>query len=552
MGQYLLSLILYSKTSLLWQFDNNKADTLGGAIHVSNLTFNGNTIVKFNNNEAGYGGGVFSHNLTITMKKASTMTFINNSADNGGAIFISASILLITEHTNVTFLNNTAEKDGGAIYLDEYTDALFENSSMTTLTCNAADNHGEAIYTKIAQSTNFFNLSVTKFSNNTAGMAGNSLYIDVVMSCNDSCFADRVTGIIPSDKEVITSPNKIQLHYPAKSISNDSIEYGKYYMTNIMLGQEIKINPCLLDYQKMPAEVIQFKIIGESHDDYLIHGSEYASVSCNHTIKGISIVGNQFLSSLPLNYSIHFTSHATHKSISTNLVIELSQCHPGFQYQSESKKCECYNNSEIIYCSGSSSTIKRGYWFGNVTGIPTVTFCPINYCNFTCCKTTNQYYELSPLRVNQCKSHRSGTACGSCEEGYTLYFDSPECIDVNKCTTGQKILIITLTVVYWFTIIVAVFIIMYYQVEIGYFYAIAYYYSVVDILLSQYTDTSKMLYGTITIFSSITKITPQFLGHLCLMKNISGIDQQFIHYVHPLFVSAILPAGQLKFPKGFQ
>ena len=134
----------------------------------------------------------------------------------------------------------------------------------------------------------------------------------------------------------------------------------------------------------------------------------------------------------------------------------------------------------------------------------------------------------------------AGTACGSCEEGYTMCFDSPECVDVNKCTTGQTTLIVTLTVFYWFIIIVAVFIIMYYQVGIGYFYVVTYYYSVVDILLGQYTDTSNVLYHTVTIFSSIARITPQFLGQLCLSKDASGIDQHFIHYIHPLAVSTIL------------
>ena len=521
------------------QFNNNKADTLGGALHVSNLTFNGNTVMNFNNNEAGYGGSVFSHNSTITMGQKSTVTFINNRAENGGAIFISASTILLTESINVIFINNTATRDGGAIYYDEQSNALFMNSSTITLTSNTADNHGGAIYTKITQSTKFFNLSKTNFSNNTAGMAGNSLYIDVAMSCNDSCFVDRVAGIIPSDKEIVTSPNKVILHYPAQSISNDSVEYEKYYINNIMLGQEININPCVLDYHKIPGEVTQFKIIGEIHDNYFLQGSEYASVSCNHTIKGISLVGNQLISNSHLNYSIFFTSYS-HESISTNLVVELSPCHPGFQYHSKSKKCECYNTSETVLCSGSSSIIKRGYWFGSVAGIPTVTFCPINYCNFTCCKATNQYYELSPVRVNQCKSHRSGTACGSCEEGYTLSLDSPKCVDVNKCTTGQRALIIALTVLYWFIIIVAVFIIMYYKVEIGYFYAVTYYYTVVDLLLGQYTDKSNLLYGAISVFSSIARITPQFLGQLCLMKNISGIDQQFIHYVHPLAISTIL------------
>ena len=40
--------------------------------------------------------------------------------------------------------------------------------------------------------------------------------------------------------------------------------------------------------------------------------------------------------------------------------------------------------------------------------------------------------------------------------------------------------------------------------------------------------------------SSFSKITPQFLGELCLTTGMSGIDQQFIHYTHPLAVIVIL------------
>ena len=40
--------------------------------------------------------------------------------------------------------------------------------------------------------------------------------------------------------------------------------------------------------------------------------------------------------------------------------------------------------------------------------------------------------------------------------------------------------------------------------------------------------------------SSFSKITPQFLGELCLTTGMSGIDQQFIHYIHPTAVLLIL------------
>ena len=529
------------------QFDDNRATTLGGALYISNLTFNGNAAVTFNNNESLLNrGALYSSNSSITMKQKSTVSFTNNSAENGGAVFISVSTLLVSECSNVTFNNNTAEEDGGAIYLNSQVNVILTNSSTVTLNSNTADQYGGAVYSRLTQNANQFIISEINYSDNIARMAGNLLYIDVARSCDDSCVTEEIVGISPSGEEIATSPIKLRLYHPARCISNNTVACKTYYIDNIMLGQPITINACLLDYYNKPTEVTQFKIIGKNHQNYFIRGSEYASISCNHTIEGISIIGSKPVSSLPLNYSVLFTSDTTvtrksvRKIISVNLIIGLSPCHPGFQYQNKSQECECYNASGVVYCSASTSAIRRGYWFGNVNGIPTVTFCPINYCNFTCCKTTNGYYELSPERVNQCRSRRSGIACGSCEEGYTLSFDSAECINVSRCTTGQTILTITLTVIYWFVVVIAVFIIMYYQVGIGYFYAITYYYSVVDILLSQHTDISNGLYIMITIISSVAKVTPQFLGHLCLLENMSGIDQQFIHYIHPIAISMML------------
>ena len=512
----------------------------------------GNTAITFNNNRAVLNGGaLYSDHSSIIVKQKPTLEFTQNSAENGGAIF--TSTLLVSEYSVVTFHSNTAEQDGGAIYLNDEGGLIFDNSSTVTLISNTADNYGGAIYSNITQNTKYFNISKINFSGNTANAAGNLLYIDVPKSCDANCLTDRTVGVSNGtihdslvEKKIATSPSTLKLQHPAKCIDNDTTECENYYIDNIMLGQEVTIDACVLDYYNNPAEVTQFQIIGEDHENYIVQGSEYTSISCNHTIEGLSIVGNKSISDLSLNYSVLFTSmlhnafSSARKIISVNLTVGLSPCHPGFQYNSESQKCECYSNSDVVYCSDSSSAIRRGYWFGRVTGIQTVTFCPINYCNFTCCKTTNGYYHLSPVRVNQCRSHRSGSACGNCEEGYMLSYDSPECISDDKCTTGQTILVATLTVLYWFVVIVAVFIIMYYRLGIGYFYAVTYYYSVVDILLSQYIDLSNGLYIMVTIMSSVAKVIPQFLGQLCLFKGMSGIDQQFMHYLHPLAVSLIL------------
>ena len=133
-----------------------------------------------------------------------------------------------------------------------------------------------------------------------------------------------------------------------------------------------------------------------------------------------------------------------------------------------------------------------------------------------------------------------GTACSSCTNGYTLSFDSTKCVNVDSCTAGQTVLVILLTVTYWIVIVALVFAMMYFKVPIGYLYSITYYYSIVDILLSQSLYDSSGLYLTISIMSSFSKITPQFLGELCLTTGMSGIDQQFIHYIHPTAIILIL------------
>ena len=92
------------------------------------------------------------------------------------------------------------------------------------------------------------------------------------------------------------------------------------------------------------------------------------------------------LTNFTITITLNIALNSNWKQISVNLIIELSPCHPGFWQYSKSRTCECYNTSDIVFCSGSSSTIKRGYWFGSVTKKPTVAICPINYCNLLAVK----------------------------------------------------------------------------------------------------------------------------------------------------------------------
>ena len=540
------STIIFKDTSTI-SFYNNSA-LYGGAVSANDnsiVTVTGSSVLSFVNNEASQSGGVgyFSYYCNVIMEQDAMVTFDNNKALQGGALsFNNKASFLSKENSIAFFYNNSATVDGGSV-------AVLTNSKLTlqdevTINFNnSRANYGGAILLDAsAVMVNSSDKSSITFTNNIARVVGNLIYQDVVDSCNRSCLTDRVVGI--SNEFIATPQKELKFYDPAICIDDDNdTQCNSYYVQDIMLGSDIVIPACVLDHYNHSVESTQFLVQSESNSTYYISGPGQVLIGCNK-FEGISILGNQSLSnstnlSVKINLNID-NNIAYWKQISVTLIVELSKCHLGFWQWSNSQKCECYNANNIVYCSGSSSTIKRGYWFGSVTGKPTVTFCPINYCNFTCCETSNGYYHLSPVRNDQCSSHRSGTACGSCKDGYTLSFDSTVCLKAESCTAGQTILVIMLTVTYWIVMVILVFAIMYYKVGIGYLYCITYYYSIVAIILSQNLQASKGLYLTVSIMSSFSKITPQFLGELCLTTGMSGIDQQFIHYIHPAAVLLII------------
>ena len=526
-------------------FHHNRA-FYGGAILAndhSNITVMGNSVLSFVSNEViQCGGAVYFCQGNFIIAQKSILLFDYNKALEGGALCINyRTKTLLEENSIVVFYNNLATVGGGAVkVLNESSIILYDHINIKFANNNAQ--YGGAIFldtTSIMVNCSYKNCM--NFTNNIAKVLGNSIYQDATKYCNSSCLRDRLIGI--SGEFVATPPNELKFNDPAICIDNDNdTQCNSYYIQNIMLGTEIVIPACVLDYYTQPIDSTQFLVQSEINSSYVVNGPKQILISCD-TFEGISIIGNQSLSK-SVNFSTNITLNTAinpnWKQILINLVTELTPCHLGFWQYPKSEKCECFNASDIVFCSGSSSTIKRGYWFGSVTGKPTVTFCPISYCNFTCCETSNGYYHLSPVRDNQCRSHRSGAACGSCEEGYTLSFDSVECVHVNECSIGWTILVLALVVIYWIIIIVAVFSMMHFKVAIGYLYGITYYYSVVDLLLSQNWYQLGALYTTINIMSSITNIIPQFLGQFCFITNMSGIDQQFIHYIHPVAISLFL------------
>ena len=528
-------------------FHDNTA-SFGAAISANdhcNIILMGNSSLLIAHNEAmqSGGGGYLNYSSNFIIQENTSITVIGNKALHGGGICIkNKAKMLFKGNSNALFCKNVASVGGGAVKV--FNDSMFTSRDRTTInfTDNNAQYGGALFLDANAVMINNSDNTGIYFINNIAKLLGDSVFQEATWLCNSSYKINRTLVGINSEF-IATPPSELKFYHPAICIDEDNdTQYKQYYVQNVMLGKEIAIPACVLDYYNHSVHSAQFKVQNEKHLIYNNSGPNQVLISYGQSER-VNITGNQSLSN-SINFTINFTLNVAlnpnWKHISVNLIVELSPCHPGFWQHPNSIKCECYNANDIVFCSDSSSMIKRGYWFGNVTGKPTVVFCPINYCNFTCCETSNGYYQLSPVRDNQCRSHRSGIACGGCEKGYTLSFDSIECLNLNGCTTGQTILVVVLTILYWIVIIVTVFSLMHFKVGIGYLYAITYYYSVVDLLLNQNWYLSSVLNTTINVISSTAKIIPQYLGNFCFIKNMSGIDQQFIHYMHPVAVSLFL------------
>ena len=528
-------------------FNNNEASINGGAVYCqssSHITFDGNSRVTFNNNEASVdGGAVYVLLSSVTFEGDISVNFTSNTAENGGTISAVKSSITFAEQPQLWFFNNLATASGGAIHLSDHFFVNICNNSHITFYHNNANSRGGAIYCDLTKSTEnkiIFNTTDIVFGDNT-DLTGSDVYVDIPSSCDEMCLNNNLInkGYNHFNGVIKTSPKKLEFKDSAVTCIDNNYTNCRTYLTrNIMLGEEIIINACVKDYYNQPAGPTQFVLSSEDQNHHIIE-SDNVLISCK-VFGGVSVGGKIVLDAT--NYSVIITSYedsiSNIREFFIELIIALSPCHPGFHY--DNTTCVCYSDSDIVSCSGSASSIKRGYWFGVVDDKATVTICPRSYCNFTCCETANGFFELSPVRANQCNSQRSGTACSSCNEGFTLSFDSNECVSVDNCTTGQTVLVVALAILYWVVIVILVFIMTYYHVGIGYLYAITYYYSVVDILLSEHLYSSQGLFTFVSIMSSIAKVTPQFLGQLCLVTDMSGIDQQFIHYVHPLAVSIII------------
>ena len=467
------------------------------------------------------------HISDSTVKFGGSILFINNLAEKGAAVYIDENTqIAIKENSVVEFIGNTASQQGGAIFID--------------LSFSCPDNG--IVFIDLA------NTSSVSFINNSADKAGNSIYFSIPSSCNvigeSLAYMFNYTQIPELiGPPLATSPHKINLCSTSCSDTNNTCHVRGSYM----LGQPIDTNATVCDYFDSISETVQF--YADCTNCNITYRLSKDKILVHHGLFDVTFLAidsdSDIVDNTNVTLSLYSVSSNEHRQLIATLSMELSPCHSGYVFDSNVQQCVCYEQSQdIIQCQQDYAEIKYGYWFGVISFTKrTVSLCPFYYCKYnTHALTSSGYYKLPEELNDQCSSHRTGVACSECKSGYTLTYDSPNCINTENCSVGMKVLVITLTILYWIIVVALVFGLMQHKVSLGYAYGLIYYYSVIDLMLGNNLFISDGVFQLVTVLSSFAKLTPQFLGNICFIQGLSGIDQLFIHYFHAISVSLLIGA----------
>ena len=487
--------------------------------------------------------------------------FEDNEADTGAALRLTDSYLLLNYSSfQLDMVSNFANSYGGAIFIDFQLSNIYRSQCHWLLYpndnfCNVTMHYYNGCTVPVVMYTVLFCelflreeriTSSISMINNTALLSGGAIFYDnannfppskrsidtsnplSIFYIPESFIFSNINASGAGSLILSTKPWQLNLMYPAVCSDN----YTICNISDITLGEELQIPAIILGYNNKNAEATRFFVeCFQNCIDFRIAGDSIVLI--NNVFSGIRITG------VKVREKDSMTLRLYSGVINVKLNVDLVPCRLGYAYSEVTRECRCYSVDSIVSC-GVDTTIKKEYWFGMIGEQATVSICPNRYCNFSRTEVDSGSFLLSSFYDDQCGPHRTGQACGTCENGYTLSFDFEDCVSNDDCSPGITVLIIICIVLYWIVIMVVILVIMYFKINIGYLYGIIYYYSVVDILLGQVLSYSGGLDVLDKIITSIVRLSPGFVGFLCFFKGMIGIDQYIIRFIHPTGIIVLL------------
>ena len=442
----------------------------------------------------------------------------------GGGIYLTSSSVLRLLRDVVMIINDTKAQYGGGIYRDSLlpysglsnNDTCifdFDNDSNPEIYFNntSASISGDAIFLKkfcIIPYNLFPNLNRTK-----------------VDEMNSSPYTFKVT-MADSNAVILGQPLAFNI------VSKNTI--GKPTVTIATASLDC------LSVKTNQATVFAFTNGTDFHTDLRLLGPSNASDICPENCRL-----TMYTSSQPF--------------ITTTLYVNITQCPLGYTYNEDDQHCVCINSVSEITCVKrfGKVCIKEGYWYGyvgrddNDNDLYSAEFCSSNQCKK--CSTdspicSSGFCLLPPKEEDQCENGYAGPYCSICSLDAVLGYEGILCIPRAQCHAWSKVLLVTLYVIFWVTIIVLFIGLLKLGLHIrcDYLYSYIYYFGAVPNVLKSIHQ--PVLEGYVNIISGMIQLNPRFLGYLplCFIPHLSHIQYAALSYINPfLMIATLLITTQL-------
>ena len=383
------------------------------SIHVT-VVFCGVTTFEDNNGTALYLSG-----SVAIFNASSQVTFSNNSGTNGGAVsLMGQSYFLLNGSSNFSFANNRARQLGGGLYFKSSDD----NSRQPCFIYRDS-------YTKRSR----FN-----FSGNYASTGrGHHIFASSFISCNTYCPGTHKAiydciGMFYFNPDINTTAT-LPTHYGLDHAELVAIIPGfSYYLP-------LKVKDVMGNY-----------VYNISYEASLEHKSSNSSMKVDSAFKYVSnntirLSGNQRDTA-----TLRLDTLSTDISLLVN--ITLVECPPGYVLDPSDLTCKCRASTYYgLQKCDPEAYIMYGVWMGHCNHSALCTAgCPVGYCAYNSWSSLFGLYRPLPLNTSNleafiCSPTRTGTLCGQCRDGHSVYFNSWDfqCGKENYCHLGPLFLILS-------------------------------------------------------------------------------------------------------------
>ena len=358
--------------------------------------------------------------------------FVGNTGVQGGAVsMIGVSALLIGPGRVYNFTSNRATDRGGAIYNYFLDDHDFAASRSCFL-----------YYSDYFAFGPEWNVSVY-FLGNMAGTYGHSIFTSSILPCIQLAQEENQ---LYEDSTLLNVTMIFRwpgvFYYDERTENQVATEAGSFIATeslpfHIIPGDEHELSIVTTDDVGQQIETIFRASMIESRVNSSIHVDETFSCLSGNVVE---LKGETEESGVLLLETV------TSRKNSVSMTVVLLPCPPAFVLSDNVCTCSIETYSATVGCDRRNfqAIIKVGYWAGYIENDTFVTsICPLAFCAYN--DTT--YEREVPLPKIASSSHldeyicgptRTGTLCGSCKTGYSVFYHSPSynCHKSQYCEWG--------------------------------------------------------------------------------------------------------------------